>query len=130
MTIKTYFTITSVIGIIFGIGFLLIPEQLALIYAPTSGYKEPPDTMLAHRLFGGALLAWALVGWFAKDFRDLTAVRGCLIAAAVGHTAGFLVTASAILSGVINALGWPNALVYLFGAIGAVYFLMSRSQNS
>ena len=56
MTIKTYFTIISVIGIIFGVGFLLAPGQLGLIYS----VKESPDVELAHRFFGGALLAWAL----------------------------------------------------------------------
>jgi hypothetical protein len=39
-----------------------------------------PSSVLTARLFGGALLAWGAIIWFAKDFRDEAAVRGVLIA--------------------------------------------------
>ena len=126
MTIKTYFTIISVIGIVFGVGFLLAPAQLGLIYS----VNESPDVELAHRFFGGALLAWALTGWFAKDFHDLAALRGILISFAIGHAAGLLVTVFGVLSGLLNSLAWLNALIFLFGAVGSIYFLMARSQTS
>lgn len=127
MTIKTYSTIISVIGIAFGIGFLLAPVQLTSIF----GYKDSsPDFTLIVRFFGGALLAWALIGWFSKDLHDLVALRGILIGGAVGHVVGVVVTVFGILSGIINALAWPIALAYLFGLVGAVYFLTARSHNS
>ena len=94
ITIKTFLAIISVIGIVFGVGFLLAPEQLG----PILGHKKTPDVALAHRYFGGALLAWALIAWFAKDFRDLTALRAVLISSAIGHTAGFVVAVFGILS--------------------------------
>ncbi|MGO8738659.1 hypothetical protein [Rhodoblastus sp.] len=127
MTIKTYFTIISVIGIAFGVGFLLDPLQLGSIL----GYRDSsPDMALVGRFFGGALLAWALIGWFSKDLHDTVALRGILIAGVIGFTAGVVVTVFGILSGVLNALAWPIALAYLFGAVGAAYFLMARSHNS
>ena len=126
MTMKTWFTIISVIGIVFGVGFLLVPEQLGSIY----GLKESPDVELGQRFFGAALLAWALIAWFAKDFRDAVTLRGVLIASAIGHTAGLLVSVFGTLSGVMNAVGWSSALVFLFGAVGSIYFLMARSQTS
>lgn len=127
MTIKTYLTIISLIGIVFGVGFLLAPEQVGSIY----GWKETPDIQLAHRFFGGALLAWALTGWFARDFRDMTAVRGLLIAYVIGHVAGVVVTVFGILSGIVNALTWSAAaLAYLFGAVGIIYFLMAPPHNA
>jgi hypothetical protein len=126
MTIKRYFTIISVIGIVFGVGFLLAPEQLGSVY----GIKESPDVELGQRLFGAALLAWALIAWFAKDFRDAAALRGVLIGSAVGHAAGVLVSAFGVLSGVMNFVGWSSALIFLFGALGSIYFLMARSQTS
>lgn len=126
MTIKAYFRIISIIGIVFGVGFLLAPEQFGSIF----GYKETPDVELAQRFFGGALLAWALVAWFGININELTALRGVLIGTLIGHIAGAVVAVFGILSGVVNALMWPIALVYLSGAVGCAYFLMSRSQNS
>ena len=125
MTTKTYFTIISIVGIIFGVGILLAPAQLGLIY----NVKESPDVELAQRLFGGALLAWALTGWFAKDFPDFAALRGILISYAIGHTAGLLVTVFGVLSGLLNSLGWLNVLIFLFGVVGSIYCLMARSQT-
>ncbi len=126
MTIRTFFTIISVIGIVFGVGFLLVPEQIGSIY----GWKETPDIQLAGRFYGGTLLAWALIGWFARDFRDAAVLRGLLIPCVIGFTAGLAVTVFGILSGIINALAWSTALIYLFGAVGSIYFLMARSHNS
>jgi hypothetical protein len=121
MTIKTYFTVISIIGMVFGVGFLLAPEQLGLFY----GMKESPDMAFSQRLFGGSLLAWALVGWFARDFSDVLALRGVLMASIVGHVAGVVVAVSGTLSGFMSAVGWLAVFAYLFGAVGAVYFLMT-----
>jgi FtsH-binding integral membrane protein len=95
------------------------------------GYKDSsPDFTLVVRLFGGALLAWALIGWFGRNVRDAAGLRGVLIAGVIGHVVGVVVTVFGILSGILNALAWPIALAYLFGAVGAAYFLMARSHNS
>jgi hypothetical protein len=123
MTIKTYFIIISIIGVVNGLGFLLAPTQFGPIY----GWHETPDIQLAGRYFGGALLAWALIAWFAKDFQDFTAVRGVLIPSVIGHFAGLVVTVIGILSGILNVVAWAAALSYLFGLVGAVYFLKPRS---
>jgi uncharacterized membrane protein YeaQ/YmgE (transglycosylase-associated protein family) len=121
MTFKTYMAIISIIGIVFGVGWLLAPEQTAIFY----GMKESPELEFSHRLYGGALLAWALIGWFAKDFRDMSALRGVLIPCAIGFIGGVAVTVFGTLSGIMNVMGWFAVLAYLFGAIGAVYFLMT-----
>ena len=76
------------------------------------------------------MLAWALIAWFARDFHDPVALRGVLIPSVIGHVAGVVVSVFGILSGLLNALAWSAALAYLFGAVGAVYFLMARSHNS
>lgn len=124
MTIKTFMTIVSVIGIVFGAGFLLAPEQFGSIY----GWNERPDIQLAGRYFGGTLLPWAIIGWFAKDFRDEAGLRGVLIAGVIGFAIGLLVTVFGILSGVLNAIAWSSVLIYLFGAVGSAYFLMAGSR--
>jgi hypothetical protein len=54
MTIRTFFTIISVLALAHGVGFMLIPEQVASGY----GMATSASSVLTARLFGGALLAW------------------------------------------------------------------------
>jgi hypothetical protein len=123
MTTKTFFTILAVLGLIHGIGFVLVPEQVASGY----GMATSPSSVLTARLFGGALLAWGAIIWFAKDFRDEAAVRGVLIATVIADIVSLVVVVMGTLSGTMNALGWFAALIYLFSAAGSGYFLMAPS---
>lgn len=124
MSTKIFFTIISAIGIVFGLGYLLAPAQIAPIF----DWKATPEVVLAQRFLGAHLLAWALIGWFARDY-DAAPLRGVLIAGVIGFTAGLVVTILGIQSGVINALSWPIAAAYLFGAAGSAYFLKFRPQK-
>ena len=76
MDTKLYLTIAGVVAILYALGFLLLPVQVSLFF---SGFAEPravPDL----RFCGAAALAWGLIVWFARDFRDWHAVRSVLIA--------------------------------------------------
>jgi hypothetical protein len=119
MSVKTYLTIISIIGLGFGIGDLLIPDRVGAIY----GMSASPSSELMARFFGVALLAWALIAWFAKDFHDEADLRHILAPSAVAHSAGVVVAAFGTVSGVMNAMGWTVALIFLFGAVGNFYFL-------
>jgi hypothetical protein len=52
MTIKTFFTILAVLSFLFGVGFVLAPDQVLANY----GIEHSPALALLGRLFGGALL--------------------------------------------------------------------------
>jgi hypothetical protein len=43
------------------------------------GVETTPAVALMARLFGGVLLAIAVILWFARDFHDAAAVRAVLI---------------------------------------------------
>jgi hypothetical protein len=75
------------------------------------------------QLFGGTLLAIAVILWSARDFRDEAAVRAVLIGIGVADAVNCIVAIMATTSGTINALGWTTVLIYLCGAAGAGYFL-------
>ena len=85
-----------------------------------------PSSILMDRLFGAALLGLGLIYWFARD-NSAEAVRGLLIATAVGDGVGFIVVVLGTMAGTLNAMGWVATLIYLFGTAGAGYFLMWRS---
>ena len=122
MTIKTFFAIIAVLALVHGIGFVLVPEQVAASY----GMATSPSTVLMARLFGAALLGLGLIFWFARDASS-ESVRGVFIATIVGNTAGLIVVVMGTTAGTLNSMGWVAALIYLFGAAGSGYFMMSSS---
>jgi hypothetical protein len=67
-----------------------------------------------------------LIFWFARDGSS-ESVRGVLIATIIGNTVGLIVVVMGTAAGTLNSLGWVAALIYLFGAAGSGYFVMSRS---
>ena len=125
MTVKTYFTILAVLSFLFGIGFVLAPDQVLANY----GIQHSAALALLGRLFGGVLLTLGVILWFARDFRDEAALRAVLIGALIGDVVNLVVATIGTLSGVSNALGWSTVLIYLYGAVGAGYFLASRTSR-
>jgi hypothetical protein len=125
MTIKTFFTILAVLSFLFGIGFVLAPDQVLANY----GIEHSPALSLVSRLFGGALLTLGVILWLARDFRDEAAVRAVLVASVIGGVINLVVATMGTLAGTTNALGWSTVLIYLFGAVGSGYFLMAQTRR-
>jgi hypothetical protein len=125
MTIKMLFTILAILSFLFGIGFVLAPDQVLANY----GIEHSPALALVARLFGGALLALGVILWLARDFRDEAAVRAVLISTLVGGVVNVVVAIIGTLAGTTNALGWSTVLIYLFAAVGSGYFLMAQSRR-
>jgi len=119
MTLKTYFAIFAVLSVLFGIGFVLAPGQVLSNY----GVENSPPIALMSRLFGGTLLAMAVIFWSARDFHDEAALRAVLIGTCIADAVNLVVAVAATSAGTINALGWTTVLIYLCGAAGAGYFL-------
>ena len=125
MTVKTFFAILAVLSFLFGVGFVLAPDQVMANY----GIEHSPALALLGRLIGGALLTLATILWLARDFRDEAAVRAVLVGGLVGDVVNLVVATTGTLSGTTNALGWSTVLIYLFAALGSGYFLMARTSR-
>jgi hypothetical protein len=126
MTQKNYFSIFAVLSVLFGIGFVLAPDQVLINY----GIESSPAIAVMSRLFGGTLLAMAVILWSARDFHDQAAVRAVLVGSGVSDVVNLVVALLAVTSGTVNALGWSTVLIYLCGALGAGYFLAaSKAQQ-
>jgi len=123
MTLRAYFSIFAILSVLFGVGFVLAPGQVLINY----GVETTPTLSLMSRLFGGTLLAMAVILWSAKDFRDQAAVRAVLIGSCVSDVVNLIASAHAVTSGTVNALGWSTVLIYLCGALGAGYFLAANN---
>jgi hypothetical protein len=118
MTVRNYFAIFAVLSLLFGIGFVLAPGQVLSNY----GVADSTAIALMARLFGGTLLAIAVIQWSARDFSE-AAVRPILIGLCIANVVNLVVSIMATMAGTINAMGWSTVLIYLCGAVGAGYFL-------
>ncbi len=124
MTIRIFLSIIGALGIIHGIAFIVAPDQVASIY----GLEHSLAVALVSRFFGGALLAWGAILWFARSFRDEAAVRAVLISTCIAEAVSLCVAIAGTLAGTMNAMGWVAVLIYLFGAVGCGFFLLGQKQ--
>jgi hypothetical protein len=119
MDTRLYLTIAAVVAILYALAFLLIPVQASLFF---SDFAEP-RAVLYLRFSGAAVLAWGLIVWFARDFRDRDAVRGVLIASVVGLAANIILNVWATVQGWLNANAWGSTIVLVLLLVGAAYQL-------
>jgi hypothetical protein len=84
------FTNLAVLAVIQGIGFVMVPDEVASAY----GLATSASTLLTAQLFGGALLAWGVIVWFTRDFSG-EAVRGVLIGTVIGDVVSLIIAAMA-----------------------------------
>jgi hypothetical protein len=125
MTAKTFLTISSIFAILYGTGFLLLPGPSIAIY----GTEPESHLVLVVRYFGSALLAFGVLEWFGKDFRDWEAIRGVLIAVTVLNAVGLLLTVWGLVEGLLNATGWSSVVVNTVFLVGALYCLSAGARK-
>jgi hypothetical protein len=125
MDARTYFTVSSVIAILYALGFLLIPGNIVLMFG------GPPEAHVTLNLqyCGAALLAWGVIGWFARDFRDWDAVRGVLIGSAVGDAVLVVLSVYATLTGLLNGMSWTSTIITALLLLWALYCLMAGARK-
>lgn len=122
MRISYWFAAAAVVALVFGLGFMLLTEQVMSIY----GVKTDAPGMLAARLFGTALVGIGVLQWFARDVEDTQARRAIILGLFVLNALGFVVVLLAQFAGTVNGLGWINVAIYLILTLGYAYFLQSQ----
>jgi hypothetical protein len=123
MKLSFWMAAKSVIEIVFGICFVLLPIKLGSIF----GMELSPGGALMGQLFGTAFIFGSIVLWLARNVSSSdVAARAIITAVVVSNLIGFIVTLMASINGVWNALGWlPVALFLVFG-LGFAYFLFAK----
>jgi uncharacterized membrane protein len=125
MTAKTFLTISSIFTILYGLSFLLVPGQSIAMY----GTDPEPRLTLICRFLGSALLAFGIVQWFNKEFRDWDAIRAVLIAIAVLNALNLLVNLWGTMQGLFNAMAWSTTIVSAIFLAGALYCLSAEARK-
>lgn len=126
MNLTALFTVYAVASAIFGLAFVFVPETSLALY----GIMLSPGGVPIARLFGAALLEFALLSWFARKSGDSEARKAIVLALFVGEAVGFVVALFGQLSGVVNALGWSTVTVYLLFALGFGYFQFMKPSTA
>lgn len=122
MGLRTAFMVNTIVGFVFGVGFVLVPGLVLSIF----GVAYDHGTILVGQLFGGALIALSVITWFARESSESRLVRAILMGLLSFDVIGVVVSVLAVLGGVMNALGWFIVAIFIFEALPRIYFLVVK----
>ena len=122
MNIKTLFIINTVVTIAFGIAFVVIPEQLLLLYGNSNASME-----YIGQLFGAALIAIGFLTWVLSNSKNNETLKAVAFSLFIGDAIGFVVALIGQLDGVVNELGWSTVAIYFLLSLGFGYFRFKKS---
>ncbi|MFC1481714.1 hypothetical protein ACFL6E_05665 [Candidatus Neomarinimicrobiota bacterium] len=115
---KNLLLINAIVALLFGVAFVLLPEQTLAQY----GVKLMPKAgIYMARLFGATLLGIAVISWYAF-LLGTVAKSSIVLGFMVVDGVGFIVSLLAQLDGVVNNLGWSTVAIYLLLGLGFSYF--------
>jgi hypothetical protein len=126
MTLKNWMSAKAVICVLFGLGFVFIPETLASFY----GMSINDSGVLMARFFGQAFILLGVLLWLARNTSEQATQRAFSISVFIGDIVGFVIAIMAQISGVVNALGWLSVALYLVLALGFGYFLIPKPSTT
>jgi hypothetical protein len=123
MKLSILMALNAIVAGVFGIAFVLLPGQVLSWYGVTA------DAQLTYvaRLFGAALITFALITWMARDAADSDARRAIVMGLAAGDIVGFVIALMAQLGGVVNSLGWSTVAIYLLLGLGFGSFALRKA---
>jgi hypothetical protein len=118
--------IKAAVCLVFGVILLLVPSILMSIL----GVKLDAGGELMARLYGAALFGNLILTWLARRDTGSLTLRASILGLFVYDAIGFIVALIAVLTGVMNALGWGIVIVYLLLAIGYGYFQFLKPSHA
>jgi FtsH-binding integral membrane protein len=123
--LSNFLVVKAVISLAFGIAFALIPVVAMSLYGVT---LDRGGTLMAQFL-GACLIGIGLICWLDRN-ADPQALQGITLALCISDTVGFIAALLGQLSGLTNALGWVNVVIWLLLALGLGYFRFLKPSDS
>ncbi len=125
MSYKVLFVLSAVVAVIFGLGFLIVPDRVLPLFGTTEQYIT---TIFAARFFGFSTFAFGLVLWFAKDVADPAAQKGLGIAMLVISVIGFALSILGTMevSKVIRANVWAPIALFALSGLGYAFMIFIK----
>ena len=125
MKLGTVLTVNAIIALLFGLGFVLAPAATLAPY----GLTTDDSGILVARLFGAAVLGYAVLTWSARNSEESAARRAIVLALFLSFGIGLVVSLVGQLSGLVNALGWSTVAIYLVFTLGYGYFQFAKPSS-
>ena len=122
MSYKTLLVINAFVAFLFGVAFLFVPT-LAMKQFGVDNYAS---TKMIAEFFGAAMIALALVLWFAKDVTDQSVLRGMGVALLLGDLAGLVVSILGTVGGTLRTNAWLLMVLYALFGLGFAYLVFVR----
>lgn len=126
MKLSTLMVVKAIVCLGFGILLVAIPELLMSLYGVTLG----EGGILMARLYGASLLGNLMLTWFSRNDPGSEALRAAVLGLFVYDAIGLIVAVAAMLSGVMNPLGWSIVAIYLLFTVGYGYFQFVKPSES
>ncbi len=125
MSYKVLFVLSAVVAVVFGLGFMIVPDRVLPLFGTTETYVS---TIFAARFFGFSTFAFGLVLWFAKDITEPSAQKGSGIAMLVISLVGFALSilGTTEISKVIRANSWVPLTLFALSALGYAFMVFIK----
>ena len=122
MRLSSLLLIAGLLALVFGLGFLIVPQALLPLY----GIQSDPSTVLMSRFFGAALVNLGAAVYLIREVQEAPAQRALVVAGVIGSVAGLGVALVGQLNGQVNAMGWSTVAIYGALLLGYASFLRGR----
>ena len=118
MKLGTFISIHSVLLILFGLGFLLVPAWMLSVYDTSTNSTG----LLTARVFGIVNIQLSIIMWASRNDVGSKILKTLILLLFLGNALAFMLALQAQISGIFNVLGWTNVVLYLLFAFGYGYF--------
>lgn len=123
MDIKGQMTAIGILGMIFGLGYLVVPTALLGFF----GIEVGPGSAIAARFFGGSIFAWGVLGLTARGVPGRAGLGAIAGAFFVAFLLGTILAVWGSLAGALNAFGWVAAAFFaIVAAAMGIYRFTGR----
>ena len=127
-TFKNLAVVESIISLLFGLGFVLMPKDVLDMYEvdlSDNGYHVT-------KLFGAAFILIALVLWFIKDIEKSDLRQNLSVSFIIGNGLGAILSLLNIFDDDTDANGleWLNVFLYGLMAAGFAYFVFIEADET
>jgi hypothetical protein len=126
MNRSKFMAVATVLALVFGLAFLLIPVQLVSLYDITLG----PDGQWIARCLGSTFVGIAVATWSGRNSPQGEALRAIMLGDFALSSIGLVAALLYAVYGSANALVWSTAAIYAFVIVGFGYFQFIEPASS
>ena len=119
---KNLFTIALVVELLFGLGFIAIPGTLV----GTFGVTLSDFGITLARLFGSAILGFAVLLWFGRQSSSPETHKAVLASMFTYWVISTIFALMGQLAGLMNVMGWGTVGLHFVLAIAFGYYLFKE----